>query len=134
MSLNPAVIKSGATWAPTGGTDLTFVPDGRAVSNGLSLVVQADTNLLTRRQLTLRATLPAAPARAGDYAKLGRCSAVLKIPFIASDGKLYLQTVKVDTAFHAEYAQASKNAAINDGAALLADSDFANFWQSSLLT
>lgn len=133
MSLNPAVIKSGATWTPSGGSDVTFTPDGRAVSNGLSLVAMADSSLLTRRSLTLKASLPALPAKVGDFGKLGRTSMVLAIPFIAADGKRYTQTVRIEAAFHAEYAQASKNVALNDIAALALDSDFANFWQSNVL-
>lgn len=132
MSLSNAVFKSGATWAPTGGSDVTLVPDGRVVSNGLSLVVSGDTNLLTRRGFVFVSTLPALPAAVGAYAKLGRNSLKNTIPFIAADGKLYIQTVRVETAFHSEYT--GKNTAIADVAAFVADSDFAGFWQSSLLT
>jgi hypothetical protein len=130
LSLINAIIKTGATWAPTGGTDVTFVPDGKTVQDGISLVVAADTNLLTRRSLTARAVLPALPAKTGDFAKLGRNSLVYKVPFVAADGKLYLQTVRIEMAFHAEYT--GKNTVINDATAFIADSDFANFWQSSL--
>lgn len=132
MSLSNAVFKSGATWAPTGGLDVTLVPDGRSVKNGLSLVVSGDTNLLTRRSLQCVATLPALPANSGAYAKLGRNSIKYAIPFVAADGKLYSQTVRIEVAFHTEYA--SKNTAIADVAALVSDSDFLSFWQSSILT
>lgn len=132
MSLTNAVYKSGATWAPTGGSDVTLVPDGRVVKNGLSLVVAADTNLLTRRGFTFVATLPAMPVSTGAYAKLGRTSLKEVIPYLAVDGKLYLQTVRIETAFHSEYT--GKNVAIADAAAFVSDSDFTSFWQSSLLT
>lgn len=131
MSLSNAVFKTGATWAPTGGTDLTLVPDGRVVSNGLSLVVSGDTNLLTRRGFVFTSTLPALPTSVGAYAKLGRNTCKQVIPFIAADGKLYLQTVRVETGFHSEYT--GKNAAIADVAAIVSDADFTGFWQSSLL-
>jgi len=132
MSLTNAVYKSGATWAPTGGSDVTLVPDGRVVKNGLSLVVAADTNLLLRRGFTLVTTLPAMPVSTGAYAKLGRNSLKEVIPFLAADGKLYLQSVRIETAFHSEYTL--KNTAIADAAAFVSDSDFTSFWQSSLLT
>lgn len=134
MSLQNATIKSGATWAPTGGTDLSFVPDGKSLNDAVNLVVLTDTNLLTRRSLTARAVLPAAAPRVGDYAKLGRNSIVYRLPFVALDGRTYTQTVKIETAFHAEYLPASKLAATVDGAAMLLDSDFANFWQSAILS
>jgi hypothetical protein len=132
MSLSNAVFKSGATWAPTGGSDLTLALDGRVVQNGISTIITADTNLLTRRGIVFAASLPTLPATVGAYAKLGRNTAKYSIPFIAEDGKLYTQTVRIETAFHAEYSD--KNTAIADIAALVSDSDFTAFWQSSLLT
>jgi hypothetical protein len=132
MALNSATFKTGATWAPTGGTDLTIVLDGKSVSNGISTVVAADTNLLTRRSMIFTATLPALPANANAYAKLGRNSLRYLVPFIAADGKLYTQSVRIETAFHAEYSD--KNTVIADIAALVSDSDFTSFWQQSILT
>lgn len=132
MSLTNAVFKTGATWTPTGGTDLTLASDGRVVQNGISTIVTNDTNLLTRRSITFAASLPALPVSVGAYGKLGRNKATYTIPFIAADGKLYTQTVRVESAFHAEYT--GKNTAIADVAALVSDSDFIAFWQSSLLT
>lgn len=134
MSLSNAVIKSGATWAPTGGTDLTFVPDGRQISDGLSLVVAADAVLTTRRTLLARAVLPTVPAKVGDFARLGRSTLTYRIPFIAGDGKLYAQSIKLEAAFHSEYNSALKNTALADSAAFFADSDFTAFWQSLLLS
>lgn len=134
MGLQTATIKTGATWAPTGGTDLSFVPDGKALTDGVNLVVVADTNLLLRRSLTARATLPAAPTKVGNYAKLGRNSIVYKLPMVALDGKTYVQSVRIEVTFHAEYSLANKTIAIQDACALTADSDFQNFWLSSILT
>jgi hypothetical protein len=133
MALKTAVIKTGATWTPSGGTDLSFVPDGRVVTDGVNLIVLADTNLLTRRTLTGRATLPAAPAKTGDFARLGRNTLTYRLPFTASDGKIYTQTVKIETAFHAEYTAAQKGAAVSDGAAMMLDADFENFWKYSVV-
>lgn len=132
MPLSNAVFKTGASWAPTGGTDLTLATDGRQVTNGLSTIVTADTNLLTRRSIVFQATLPALPTSVGAYGKLGRNTAKYVIPFLAADGKLYTQTVRIEVAFHAEYT--GKNTAIADIAALVSDTDFVSFWQSSLLT
>jgi hypothetical protein len=58
---------------------------------------------------------------------------VYRLPFLASDGKVYTQTVKIETAFHAEYTATQKGVAIGDGAALLVDADFQSFWKSSVL-
>lgn len=132
MSLSNLSIPSGASWAPTGGTALAFAPDGRKINDGLSLVVTADTNLATRRSLAMRSTLPALPANANSFAKLGRCYATYRVPFIASDGKLYIQVQKVETAFHPEFT--GKATVITDVGALLLDADVVQFWNNSLLT
>jgi hypothetical protein len=80
----------------------------------------------------MRSTLPALPANANSYAKLGRCYAAYKVPFIASDGKLYVQVQKIETAFHPEYS--GKAGVITDLGALLLDADTTQFWNNSLLT
>jgi len=134
MSLNPLTYKTGATWTPSGGSDLSFAPDGRVVDNGLSLVCSGDTNLLTRRTMQLKASLPGLPATNGAFAKLARNTLTLKVPFIAADGKLYQQTITVGTAFHAEYNATTRNGHINDIAALVTDADILPFWQSLLLS
>lgn len=122
---------SGATWTPSGGVTTTLVQDGRDASNGISLVVSQDTNLLTRRSVLAKATLPGLPTSLGAYAKLARNEMVYSIPFIAADGKLYKQTIRISTSFHAEYT--GRNTAIGDVAALVSDADFADFWQKSLV-
>lgn len=132
MALSSAVIKTGATWAPTGGSDLTFGPDGRSVKDGISLVVPADTNLITRRSLECRAIMPGLAASSAAFAKLGRNFMSYRVPYVAADGKLYLQHVQIQTSFHADYSD--KNTILGDAIALLADSDFADFWQKSILT
>lgn len=134
MSLLNAIIKTGCTWAPTGGTDVTFVPDGRQVSDGVSLVVAADTNLLTRRTLVAKATLPALPANANAYAKLQRGVLTYKIPMIAADGKLYQQTVAINTSFHPETTDSAKAVILTESVSFLADADFLNFWKLGLLS
>lgn len=132
MALTSAVFKSGATWAPTGGSDVTLVSDGRQISNGVSLVVSGDTDLITRRSLQFVATLPALAVNSAAFAKLGRNSVRYAIPFIADDGKLYTQIVRIETSFHSEYT--AKATAVADIAALVSDSDFTDFWTKSLLT
>jgi len=134
MALQSASIQSGATWAPTGGSALAFTPDGRTITGGLSLVVSSDTNLLTRRSLVAKSSLPAAAPTVGAMAKLGKNSMVYMIPFTSADGKIYNQSVRIEMSCHAEYSEANKTILVADAAALLVDPDFTNFWVKSLLT
>lgn len=132
MSVVNASILSGATWTPTGGTAVAFTPDGRSVANGVSLVVSADTNLVTRRSLELRTVLPAYPASSNAFARMGKNTMLFRCPFIAPDGKLYTQPIRIEASFHPDYAQ--KAARMSEAIALLADSDFSDFWANSLLS
>lgn len=132
MSLSNAVLKTGATWSPSGGTDVTFVPSGRSLQSGIELVASSDTSLILRRSLELKASLPSLPPASNAYAKLGRRSLVYRIPYVAADGKLYTQSVRLEAAFHAD--DTRQNTLIADCAAFFADADFTSFWQSFLLT
>lgn len=131
MALSNAVVKTGATWSSTGGADLTFAPDGRTVKDGVSLVVPADTNLILRRSLECKAIMPALAPSSTQFAKLGRTSLAYRVPFIAADGKLYLQHVKIEATFHSEYT--AKATVMGDAIAFLADSDFSAFWLTSIV-
>lgn len=131
MSVVNASILSGATWAPSGGTALAFIPDGRTVQNGVSLVVSTDTNLVTRRSLELRTVLPAYPASSSAFARMGKNTLLYRCPFVGPDGKLYSQPIRIEASFHPDYTE--KGNRMNEAIALLADSDFAGFWASSLL-
>lgn len=132
MSLINASILSGATWTPTGGSALAFASSGRAISDGLELVVTADTNLITRRSLQLKSSLPELAASANAFSKMGRNQLTYFIPFIAADGKLYRQSIVMTEAFHPEYTQAA--ARRNESISFKADSDFSDFWANYLLT
>lgn len=131
MAIQSAVVKYGATWAPTGGTDLTFVNDGRPVPNGASYVVSGDTDLLLRRELKVRATLPALATSANAYDTLQRNYVMLRIPIVSAAGKQHIQTVRVETALHAE--ETAKVSIISLIAALAADADFSDFWTKCLV-
>lgn len=131
MAIQSAVVKYGATWAPTGGTDLTFVTDGRPVPNGMSYVVSGDTNLLLRRELKVRATLPASATSANGYDTLQRNYLMFRVPFLSAAGKQHIQTVRIETALHAE--ESAKTSIISLVSAFAADADFADFWAKCLV-
>ena len=132
MALTNATFKTGATWSSTGGTDETLVPDGSKQDMGARFVISSDTNLLTRRTVLFKVSPPALAPNSASFAKLGRRSLAYRVPFIAADGKLYLQPVNIEAAFHAEYT--SSNARLLDAVAMVLDSDFGPFWSSLLLS
>jgi hypothetical protein len=78
MSLVNAVVLTGTTVSATGGTNVTFAPDGVTVANGLHLVVPADTYDV-RRQLTCKVKTPVVNAKLGTYSR-DKKSMTLVIP------------------------------------------------------
>jgi len=134
MPLQSASIKSGATWAPTGGSDLVFAADGRAITDGVRVVVVSDSDLLLRRSLVAKSQLPGPAPKAGAPARLGRNQMTYFVPFKAADGLIYNQSIGIVMNLHAEYSLASRTALKADAAALLASASFADFWLNSILT
>lgn len=132
MALVNATFKTGATWSSTGGTDETLVPDGSQQTSGVRLVVSGDTAVLTRRSVLFKVSYPQLAPNSASYAKLGRRSLAYRVPFIASDGKLYVQPINIEAAFHAEYAGSSVR--LVEAAAMVLDTDFGPFWSSLLLS
>jgi hypothetical protein len=113
---------------------LAFVSDGRQVKDGLSLVVAADTSLVTRRRLVFAATLPAFASKVGGYPKMGRSHMDYVMPFLATDGRVYMNRFVGDFAFHPEFTKVQRALLVKDAGALLLDADTAGFWQDSLLS
>jgi len=134
MPLQSASIQSGATWSSTGGSALSLAPDGRIVTDGVRLIVTADTNLLTRRSVVAKSVLPVAAPKAGVVSRLGKNQMVYFIPFVAGDGLTYNQSIQIIMNLHHEYTEANRRTAKTDAGALLLDSDFDDFWVKSLLT
>lgn len=133
MSLDNASIKSGASWGPTGGTDLAFSKDGRSVANGISLIVVADQDLVMRRNLRLVATPPANAAKVGDFPRLGRQTLTYGVPFKDTTGRVVVQYQQIGMAWHPEMDRTLRLKHRRDMAAFLADSDFDAFWDEFVL-
>lgn len=69
MGLKSMSLLAGATISASGGTALAFAEDGQSISNGVHLIVPADTDYQTRRQVTAKYRPPALDARTGVYGK-----------------------------------------------------------------
>lgn len=134
MSLKTSIVtKTGATPSLTGGTDSTFVNDGRGVNSANILVDSASDNVLTRKSITARAILGAAAPNANAFAKLNRSSLSYKVPFTDASGKVYPGVgLEATLVSHPEQTGAQKTEMLNDGVAVLVDADLADFFAKSL--
>lgn len=119
-------VKTGATMAPTGGTDLVFAPDGITVQNGVHCVVPAVTSYAVRPSMTAKYRPPSLNSD-GSYSK-DKKSVVYTIPFTLASGEISFQLIRIERECHPEYSAAAALDLNVVGSQLLTDSEAASFW------
>lgn len=134
MSLQNAAIATGATSvAVTGGSQITFSPDGQAVVNGIHLVVTADVDFRTRRNLTVKQKSPTLNTSTGEYSK-DRKSLTYVVPKILENGKTVFNLIRIEREVHPESSAADAFELNMVGAQLVSDPDFDGFWATGTLS
>lgn len=132
MAIQNAVVKSGSTaMTPTGGSDVTFTPDGLSVANGIHVADAAQTDYRIRRNMTLKNKVPTLLAD-GSYSK-DKKSVTLVAPKILASGKTVFNLIRLEREVHPESTAAEALDLCMIGAQLLSDSDFTAFWSSGSL-
>lgn len=132
MAIQNAVVKSGSTaMTPTGGSDVTFTPDGLSVANGIHVADAAQTDYRIRRNMTLKNKVPTLLAD-GSYSK-DKKSVTLVVPKILASGKTVFNLIRLEREVHPESTAAEALDLCMIGAQLLSDSDFTAFWSSGSL-
>jgi hypothetical protein len=133
MGLKTMTLLAGATVAATGGTALAFADDGVSIQNGVHLIVPADADYQTRRQLTAKYRQPSLDVKTGVYGK-DKKSISLALPVVLADGKVVFNTIRIEREVHPSLAAASALELCNLGAQLLTDSDVTAFWATGSLS
>jgi len=131
MSLIDLSILAGATVAATGGTAVNYEPDGKDIPNGLHLINTAVSDFTTRPQLTARSKDPSRVIGAnGAFVGYGKDkrSVVLVEPFLAANGTLHFNLIRLEREVHPELSAASALDLLNKGAQLLTSTDTSGFW------
>lgn len=126
MGLKTMSLLAGATVSSTGGTAQAFTPDGVNVSNGLHLVVAADTDYTTRRQLTAKYRPPAIQ-KSGAFGKDKKSLTYVK-PTVLTDGTIVFNTIRIEREVHPSLPAIDCIELNKIGAQLLADIDLDSFW------
>ena len=132
MGIKTMTVKSGATMAPTGGTDLVFADDGLTIQNGVHLVVPAVTDYKVRPQATVKYRQPAVGSD-GLYSK-DKKSISYSVPYVTASGKVVFNTIRVEREVHPEFSAAAALDLLIVGSQLLTDSDATAFWASGSLS
>ena len=133
MGLKNMSLLASATVSASGGTALVFAEDGVTIQNGVHLVVPADADYQTRRQVTAKYRQPTLDPKTGSYSK-DKKSISLSKPTVLSDGRVVFNTIRIEREVHPSLSAADCVELNKLGAQMLSDSDLDNFWASGALT
>jgi hypothetical protein len=133
MGLKSMSLAAGATVSASGGTALAFADDGVSVSNGIHLIVPADADYQTRRQVTVKYRPPTLDVKTGAYGK-DKKSICLALPIVLTDGKVVFNTIRIEREVHPSLSAANCVELNKLGAQLLTDSDTDAFWATGSLS
>jgi hypothetical protein len=134
MSLSTAVVKTGATLAPTGGSDLTFAGQSYPGSDSFNLYVPADTDKRTARSIAVKVNRPKPSAGSVNGYSNARSSMTYYKPKVLTNGKIATATVKVALSYDIEFTDAEIQELIDVGAQMLFDADFVPTHKALVLT
>jgi len=133
MGLKTMSLLAAATVSATGGTALAFSDDGVSISNGLHLIVPADADYQTRRQVTVKYRQPSIDPKTGVYSK-DKKSICLALPVVLPTGQVVFNTIRIEREVHPSLSAASAAELCNLGAQMLVDADVVSFWANGSLS
>lgn len=133
MGLKTMSLLSAATVAASGGSALVFADDGVTIPNGVHLIVPADSDYQTRRQVTVKYRPPTLDAKTGAYGK-DKKSITLVLPQVLSSGTVVFNTVRIEREVHPSLTAVTCVELNKLGAQLLSDTDLDAFWATGSLT
>lgn len=133
MGLKTMSLLAGATVSATGGTALAFAEDGQTIQNGVHLIVPADADYQTRRQVTAKYRPPTLDPKTGAYSK-DKKSISLALPLVLSNGQVVFNTIRIEREVHPSLSAANALELCKLGAQILTDSDTTDFWATGALS
>lgn len=132
MPIQNAVVKTGATSASiTGGTDMTFTPDGVQVTNGVHVANAAQTDFRVRENMTF-VNRPPSLQSDGTYSK-GKQTVYIKKPKILASGQIRINMIRLERELDPESTTAEELELRMLAVQVLGDSDFASYWTGGSL-
>lgn len=134
MALKNMSLQAGsATISVAGGTPLVFADDGVTIPNGVHLVVPADADYQTRRQMTVKYRPPTIDARSGVYGK-DKKSISFTLPQVLPTGQVVFNTWRIERELHPSLAAATAEELNKVASQLFTDSDVSQFWATGSLS
>jgi hypothetical protein len=133
MGLKTMSLLAAATVSASGGTALAFADDGVSISNGVHLIVPADADYQTRRQVTVKYRQPTVDTKTGVYSK-DKKSICLALPKVLLSGQVVFNTIRIEREVHPSLTAAEALELCNLGAQMLVDADVTAFWANGSLS
>lgn len=133
MGLKTMSLLSGATVSASGGSALAFADDGQTIANGVHLIVPADADYQTRRQVTAKYKQPYLNPTTGEYGK-DKKTISLALPQVLANGKVVFNVIRVEREVHPSLAAATCTELNKLAAQMLTDTDTDAFWATGSLT
>lgn len=130
MAVNNSTIMVGGTVSTTGGTSTAFVLNGAQVAGGVQVVDSTSTNAITRASITFRTIKSAVvDAMTGLFTGKTKRQAQLVRPKVLASGRVAFPLIRIELETHPEQTDAEVSALMSEGAQLLSDADFTQFWK-----
>jgi len=129
MAISNAVLNTAPTSITvTGGSALTFTSMAPGAKN--ELIVSADTDLRTRRTMTVEAKMAKPAVGAPNGYSQQRMTVLYRKPKLLANGKIIVNTVRVEMAYDVETTQTEIQELMDVGAQTLFDADFTALWKA----
>lgn len=134
MGLKTMSLLAGATITPSGGSALVFAEDGQMIQNGVHLIVPADTDYQTRRQLTAKVKQPTLDPKTRTYTGKDKKSISYTQPVVLADGTISFAVLRVEREVPPSMSAANALEMLKIGAQICVDADLADFWANGGLS
>lgn len=126
MPLQNGSILAGGTLTASGGSAVTYTPDGQTVPNGMHLINAAIADYRIRPNITFRYKIPVLDSM-GVYSK-DRKTGLLVMPKLLASGKIVFPLIRFEREVHPEMTAAEILELNVQAAQFLTDPDYAPFW------
>jgi len=128
-----SLVENASSITVGGGQSLSFSDDGVTIPNGVHLIVPADADYATRRQVTVKFRPPTLDAKTGSYSK-DKKSICIAVPIYLADGRIVFNTLRIEREVHPQFEVAKASDLNSLGAQMLSQSDCDNFWAAGSLS
>jgi hypothetical protein len=132
MAIDGLTIKEGATYTPSGGTDITFVASGESVANGVVVINEDEADFYAREKIYATARPPVVGSD-GEFTKQ-KVSFRIVDPGVLASGKMNFDLLRIELEVHPENGNTEADKLVNLGIAALNSADLQSLFRYGSLS